>query len=58
MESNNEKIEYGKTEIKENGRLLKEVKAVQEGVEQDDLLDKKKSIKKDPAFKKSDAIRE
>lgn len=58
MENNNEKVEYGKTEIKEKGQLLKEVKVVQEGVEQDDLLDKKKAIKKDSSFKKTDAIRE
>ena len=58
MEQNNEKVEYGKTEIKEKSQFLKEVKVIQEGITQDDLLTKKKKIVKPETFGKSDAIRE
>lgn len=52
-----EKVEYGKNEIREKEATLNEVKA-NDGLTTDDLIDQKTKIKRTETFKKSETLRE
>jgi hypothetical protein len=57
MDAQNEKIEYGKREVKEIESNVNEVKKHTLN-ETEDLLSRKTKIKKNEVYKKDEAIRE